>query len=48
MWLRARRRVEGLPKGVLEEVMGSRKNFTISKLDNRPGQLLLKNSLPLT
>jgi hypothetical protein len=32
MWLRARRRIAGLLKGVLEEVMGSYKNFTISEL----------------
>jgi hypothetical protein len=40
MWLRARRRVGGLLKGVLQEVMGH-KNFTISELGDRPGHLLI-------
>jgi hypothetical protein len=35
MWLRARRRIGGLLKGVLEEVMGSQKIFTISELGDR-------------
>jgi hypothetical protein len=48
MWLRARRRMGGLLKGVLEEVMGSQKIFTISELSDRPDHLLLKGSLPLT
>jgi hypothetical protein len=37
MWLRARRRIGGLLRGVLQEVMGSYKNFTISELGDRGG-----------
>ena len=36
MWLRARRTIERLLKGVLEEVMGL-KHFTISELGDRGG-----------
>jgi hypothetical protein len=48
MWLRARRRIGGLLTDVLDEVMGSQKNFTISALGDRPEYLLVKSSLPLT
>jgi hypothetical protein len=47
MWLRARRRMGGLLKGVLEEVTRP-KIFTISELGDRPDQLLVKGSLPLS
>jgi hypothetical protein len=47
MWLRASRRLGGLLKGVLEEVMGH-KNFTIFELDDRPNHLLVKSRLPLS
>jgi hypothetical protein len=36
-----------LLKGVLEEVMGPQKNFTISELDNRADHLLVKSALRL-
>jgi hypothetical protein len=38
----------GLLRGVLEEVMGPQKIFTISQLGDRPDQLLVKGSLPLS
>jgi hypothetical protein len=38
----------GLLRGVLDEVRGVTENFTISELDDRPDQLLVKSSLPLT
>jgi hypothetical protein len=47
MQLRARRIIEGLLRGTLEEVMGH-KNFTISELGNRADHLLVKCSLPLS
>ncbi len=47
MWLRARRTIGGLLRGVFYEVMGH-KNFTISEQGDRPGHLVLKSSLPLS
>jgi hypothetical protein len=37
MLLRAGRRIEGLLKGVLDEVRGVTENFTISELGDRGG-----------
>jgi hypothetical protein len=39
---------QGLLKGVLDEVRGSQKIFTISQLGDRADHLLVKSSLPLT
>jgi hypothetical protein len=48
MRLRARITIGGLLRGVLQEVMGPQKIFTISQLGDRPDQLLVKGSLPLS
>ena len=39
---------QGLLRGVLEEVMGVTKNFTISQLGDRADHFLLKSCLPLS